>query len=377
MVSYGAVAELERGEMTANNESSSSISIDSYCKTVPVIRANQTCQSVLTVFKNNPHTSCVIVCDDMYIPTGLVMRDKFYHQLSGRFAAALFYERSVEQFTNSNPFICELSKPAREFLEAALGRDETEFLDSMIVTDNGTFYGVVSLHDLIRMSRDLQLEADELKKITVQESRNRLVEIGQMVNQVSSAADRSLNESKMMSNLALAGRSELEEVKASFARVVEMTHNQEKQIAELLERAEEISSIAAHIRELSDQSGMLAVNASIEAAHAGEYGRGFAVVADEVRKLAMQTKNFSENIGTTLGIIHDLVRQTAKSASATTEEMDQSHNRVDIADNTFESLVGTVYSVEARGRDMVQSAEDATRKTELVLQELTRLAGLD
>lgn len=201
----------------------------------------------------------------------------------------------------------------------------------------------------------------------------RVVEIEQSIVQVSESARRSLDESGRMCGLSAEGRAELEAVKASFARVLEMTQSQETQMGQLLERMKEISSVASRIHGLADQSGMLAMNASIEAAHAGEHGRGFAVVASEVRKLALQTKNFSEDIGATLDVVERLIQETAGTASSTAGEMQQSHNRVGRADATFEALVGSARAVESRGQEMCQSSEEAAKRTKTVLHELQLL----
>ncbi|GAA0133709.1 hypothetical protein YSY43_05490 [Paenibacillus sp. YSY-4.3] len=356
-------------------ERGSAVRADAYCRAVPTTGPEESCLDVLKRFQSDAKLPCVIVCDHANRPLGLLMRDTFYRRLAGRFAADLFYERPALMFAEKSPLITEITTSPRRLIDAALNREAAVFYDSLILTEQGEFKGVMTVQDLMLMSRELQREADQIREEIVRESHTKVLEIDRSVNEVSATSERSLRQSEEMSDLATAGRTELEAVQASFSRVLKMTKSQEEQVAALLEHASNISSIAASIRVLADQSSLLAMNASIEAAHAGEHGRGFAVVASEIRKLALQTKMFSDDIGLTLDIVSGLVKQTAEASSLTTVEMQLSHDRVNSADHTFQMLVDSVRTVEARGREMFQTAGNAAKQTEIVLHELEQLSS--
>ncbi|WMT39538.1 methyl-accepting chemotaxis protein [Paenibacillus sp. D2_2] len=361
------------GQLEMVTVEESQVEIASYTRSIPAISESTSCQQVLHIFQNNPGVPCVVPCDDSNVPTGLIMRDKFYKHLATRFAADLFYDRPAMMFAEKEPLICEISTPARTLLDAALERQDAEFYDCLIVTKQSKLYGVLTTQDLMLISRELERMTDQLRSSVIRESQSHVLEIASSVQQVSSISQLSLNESQKMSQLAKTGRSELEELKSSFSHVLEMMKQQQGLVSQLLEQTDEISSFTASIRELAERSKILAINASIESARAGEYGKGFSVVANEMRQLAQSTKQFSEDIGHGLDIIHSLIEETASAVTSTNYEMSASNDRVGKADETFRDLADSADLAKDRGREMSDSSTEATRITGDVLHNLTTL----
>ena len=135
------------------------------------------------------------------------------------------------------------------------------------------------------------------------------------------------------------------------------------------ERSKQISSVVGVIREIADQTNLLALNAAIEAARAGEQGRGFAVVADEVRKLAERTAMSTQEISVTVNAI---LKETAGAVQRMQSVSANMAESVDLARSAGESL----QAIDRHAQDTVEVVNgiaDSTREQSAASQEIARL----
>ncbi len=177
-------------------------------------------------------------------------------------------------------------------------------------------------------------------------------------NHISDSARETAHDTTEAATLASQGTQRVQHATQAIQKISDTVSDASNRIRALEERAQQISSIANVIKDIAGQTNLLALNAAIEAARAGEQGRGFAVVADEVRKLAERTSSATTEIDQMiLGIQNDTVGAVDAMAAALPEVQEG----VALASSASESL----HAIEEGARrtlDRVGDVADATHE---------------
>ena len=139
-------------------------------------------------------------------------------------------------------------------------------------------------------------------------------------------------------------------------------------MTQLNEHAQDITRIMGVISDIADQTNLLALNAAIEAARAGEAGRGFAVVADEVRKLAEKTMASTQDVGNAIKAIQE---STAKSMTGVDQAVERIGEATELANQSGQALQEIVATVEATG-DQVNAIATASEEQSAASEEINQ-----
>lgn len=202
---------------------------------------------------------------------------------------------------------------------------------------------------LVRDSSGSAKKQGELSDIILRTS----TDVNTAINEVSQNTQHIA--SSTAQNLKTAGSSlkELENVNSKIVEMSEKLAGFGVTVSELNKNSEKISNIVQLIKDISDQTNLLALNAAIEAARAGEQGRGFAVVADEVRKLAERAKNATEEISANIHTMLERVQATLKESGEISEGMQKTK---EVVGKTSEHFKGIVKDLEVNGAQLERIA---------------------
>jgi methyl-accepting chemotaxis protein len=190
--------------------------------------------------------------------------------------------------------------------------------------------------------------------------------MGQLQNSISEV-EAAVNEQIQIVELTEAKAQEnVESINAALStvdRIREEVNATSERVKDLGKAGERIGSIVDTINSIAEQTNLLALNAAIEAARAGEHGRGFAVVADEVRKLAEQSSKATEEIGRLINEVRGNVNLTLEAMNRSNAEVEKSSQAASNAATSMETLSASISGITNSTDVLATSAQSMLRET--------------
>ena len=163
-----------------------------------------------------------------------------------------------------------------------------------------------------------------------------------------------LNEALNIKDSAIDASENIELITNNMSDLMELSSDSNNSIESLSSRATEINSIISLIKDIAEQTNLLALNAAIEAARAGEHGRGFAVVADEVRKLADRTQKAIGEISIVIQAIQQEIQEITTKSETMLESMNVATDKVQELNDVLSTAIN--YSADiAETQNMVRN----------------------
>ncbi|AWE07148.1 methyl-accepting chemotaxis protein [Lysinibacillus sp. 2017] len=199
-------------------------------------------------------------------------------------------------------------------------------------------------------------------------------ESAQGVGRIAEAAQSLHSQSIDTQSMANEGGQTLQTAEKQMAVIQKSSHETRERIQQLSKQSAEIESITKVITDITEQTNLLALNAAIEAARAGEHGKGFAVVADEVRKLAEESKSSASKIVGLTSLIQKDTKEVEESVNLTVQNVDQGVTYLQNAQASFSNIVGSITVMTAQIQEVSASSEEISASTEEVAASVTEMA---
>lgn len=163
---------------------------------------------------------------------------------------------------------------------------------------------------------------------------------------------------------------------ASMDRIAQASIQAQDSVAVLGEHSKAVTGIVQTIREIAEQTNLLALNAAIEAARAGEQGRGFAVVADEVRKLAERTTKATEEIATLIGTIQSGIENAVVSINTSAKDIGNGRKSADEAGAALKSIRQRIDSAVSAVSDIAGATREVSTATRQIATNMSTVSTL-
>jgi len=278
--------------------------------------------------------------------------------------------------TSLNAMLDNIAKPVKELSGVAEKIAQGDLRHEVNIQAKGDINNLIGsfkemtsklknlIGDIRRSAQDTASAAEELSSsaeevnASVEQTSSTIQQIADGSSRTSEQTNLVIDETKRAGEAANKGQQSAGEVSTKMSEIQTTTEEGANRIGALGEKSKEIGNIVDTINQISEQTNLLALNAAIEAARAGEAGRGFAVVADEVRKLAEESGQATQQISSLIQGIQTEIESAVTSMNENTRQVEEGSKGVADAVELFEELPQIVDAVNKAASEVASVAQE-------------------
>ncbi|GIN64138.1 hypothetical protein J27TS8_41310 [Robertmurraya siralis] len=246
---------------------------------------------------------------------------------------------------------------------------------------------VAASSEQLLASSEQTSKATELITISIQEvaagSEHQVqsaVNGNQSMQEISKGMEQVAGAIQIVSDLSLSTNEKAEAGNVVVSETVTQMNTVQEQVTKIADniqvlgtRSKEIGQIVDLISQVSEQTNLLALNAAIEAARAGEHGKGFAVVADEVRKLAVESNKATDNIRALIGQIQKEIKEVTVSMDEGKKSVKSGIEKVNETGVSFHEITDMISSISTQAQEVSAIVEEVNASTEEMVQKMSEI----
>ncbi len=249
-------------------------------------------------------------------------------------------------------------------------------LRELIQSIAGTAEHVASASEELSSSATQQSQSAETQNSQTTQVATAMQEMSSTVLQVSENSNKAAEASRQAAETAREGGGIVEETLTKMRVIADSVGGTARKMEELGKSSDQIGRIAGVIDDIADQTNLLALNAAIEAARAGEQGRGFAVVADEVRKLAERTTTATKEIAQMIKNIQDETKTAVTAMEAGTKQVEDGVTSTSRAGDSLKQIISMSEQVGEMITHIATAATEQSSASEEINNNMEQIAKL-
>jgi methyl-accepting chemotaxis protein len=255
-------------------------------------------------------------------------------------------------------------------------REEVILLNKQVQRVEGQLKGAEETATQVTEAATQVAEASSDQSSKLQDASDRLENTYEVAKSVYAAAEETVKSAKEISENSENGVKKVENAIKRMQTITNVIDDLGRSIQMLGEDGKKINEVTGLIKDIAEQTGLLALNASIEAARAGEAGKGFAVVASEIKALAEEIKKSVENINQTINGVHKRIDETVKLGNKGKDEVDKGVVAIDDVNNALLKINESVSGAVIKINGIKDNAKSSEINTEKVLKSAQDIAAL-